>query len=211
MSKHPIAVLLVAGVLLLSSAALQKRVAQKGPADFPATLAAAGKAWESGEFGACVKELRTALGLASEKRAQSIRESLPAAPAGWKAVPDATDEGPNPFAAAMAASVGSVVERKYRKEGERGEVSVTVTADSPLVQMFTMWVANPALLGPGAELIEYGAHKGVLKNEGGGFDLQILVSGVHICQVRAQGIDETGLFAMFDQAFVDRLAKVLGT
>lgn len=208
--KRSISILALAGALLLTSAALQKRVTQ-GPAEFSATLASASTAWEAGDYGACIKGLRTALGLATEKRAESIRASLPAAPAGWTAVPDRKQDGGNAFAAAMASSIGSVVERRYQKDAGKGSMTVTVTADSPVVQMMTMVLANPAMLGPGSELIEYGAHKAVLKAEGQKLQLQILLNAVHICEVNAQGVTEDELFALFDQALVDRLAKVLGS
>jgi hypothetical protein len=66
------------------------------------------------------------------------------------------------------------------------------------------------MLGEGAELIEYEAHRAVLRTEGTGFHLQILINDAHVCEVRAQGVGEDTLFAMFDQAVVDRLAKALG-
>lgn len=203
---------LAALALLLVSAGVQKRVKAPEAADFPATLSAAGAAWDAGELGTCVKELRTALGLATDARAAHLRAALPAAPEGWRAKPDPEGQASaqNPFAAAVAAGVGSVVEREYQKEGGRGRVSVALTADSPLVQMLNVWIANPALLEAGAELVEYEAHKAVLKKSGGQLTLTILIAGAHVCEVRAEGLPEDGLFAMFDQAVVDRLAKVLG-
>lgn len=210
MRTRSLALLAAALVAVTTSAAVQKRVSPKGPADFPSTIRAAGAAWESGEYGQCVKELKTALGLANGKRSESIRAAFPAAPEGWKVEPERNVDATNPFAAAMASSVGTIVERKYKQEGGRGAISCTLTADSPLVQMFTMWMANPALLGEGAELIEYEAHRAVLKSEGQGYNLQILINGAHVCEVRAQGVSEDALFKMFDQRVVDGLAKVLG-
>ncbi len=206
-------VIVVGAALFTTSAALQKRVQKKGPADFPTTLRAAGEAWESGAYGACVRELKAALGLATERRAQELREAMPPAPEGWQVEPDrSANANQNPFGAMLAVGIGNIVERKYRQKSGRGNVSCTLTADSPLVQMFNMWLANPAMLDANSELIEYGVHKAVLKKQGSGFNLQILINGAHTCEVNAQGgVSEEQLFAMFDQRVVDRLAKVLGT
>jgi len=85
-----------------------------------------------------------------------------------------------------------------------------MTTDSPMVQMFNMWIQNPAMLGEGAELIKYGPHAAVLRTQGSGrLQLQILLLGKHLCDVTSEGLDEDGLFALFDQAAVDRLASVL--
>lgn len=203
-------------ITALAVAAPQKRVSQDAPKDFPSCLRRAQTAWEQSNWNEAVVALQDGIALATEKRTAVIKEALPKAPAGWKAEPERDQGQQNPFAnrmaAAMAASVGSTIERTYRPEEGRGSVRVTVTADSPLVQMLNMWMANPAMLEPGSELIEYEAHKAVLKTQSGGkrLDLQILIHGKHVCQVVVDGGSEELLFAMFDQKAVDRLAGALG-
>ena len=210
---------LVLPCLLLAAAAplvpsAQKRASDKEPVSFTQRLDNAKRAFEGQAYGVCMKELQEALALCSEKRAEAIVNALPAAPEGWEKVPDKRPEGGalgNPMAAAMSASVGSIVSCSYRRPGSQDRVQVTVTADSPIVSMFNMWVANPAALGEGAELVEYEHDdKAVLKKNGARLELQILVSKAHLCEVNAQGLDEDGLFKLFDQAAVDRLRKALG-
>ena len=157
-------------------------------------------------------ELQEAIGLCMQKRTDAILAALPAAPAGWEIQPDRkNDMRNNPLAAAMSASVGNIVNRTYKKLDGNDRVEVTVTADSPMVSMFNMWITNPAMLGEDGELIEYEKDdKAVLKNPGSRLELQIMISKAHICEVRANGLTDDELFAMFDQAAVDKLKAALG-
>jgi hypothetical protein len=88
-------------------------------------------------------------------------------------------------------------------------IKVTLTADSPMVQMFGMMTANPAMLGPDAELIKYGATSAILKKEGTRRSLQIPIAGKHLCEVKWPNEDEDALLAMFDQASVTKLTLAL--
>jgi hypothetical protein len=193
----------------------QTRVKPKGEADFLTTLESAKKAWEDKHYGQCVEHMNQALGIVHQKRSQAILSALPAAPEGFEIVPEREPNAAaaNPMLAAMTASIGSVTEREYVAKSGNGNIRVSVTADSPLVSVFNMWVTNPAMLEENSELVEYGEHKAVFKNMGGGRDLelQILINKVHMCQINASGLGEDKLFAMFDQAAVDRLAAALGT
>lgn len=191
----------------------QERVKAKGPADFKATLTAAQTHWDAARYGQCIGELQTAIGLVSEKRAEALLAAFPPAPAGWKVLPDKSRESmqQNPFAAMMSTSIGNIIERKYQAEKGGASMSCTLTADSPLAQMFGMWVANPAMLEPGSELIKYGPHNAVLKNQDGNLNLQILVQGKHVLEIDTRKMTEDELFAVWNQKAVDELAKVLGS
>jgi hypothetical protein len=190
-------------------------VKAKEAADFPTTLTSAKTHWDNGRYGACLSDLHAAVLLASQKRAEAVVAALPAAPAGWNAVPDKSRDQMqnNAFAQAMGAGLaaaGNVVQHEYKQQGGSGRVQVTITADSPLVAMFNAWIANPAMLEKGAELIRYEAHSAVLKKPSGSLQLQILIHDKHLCDVDARGMTEDQLFALFDQKAVDALAGVLG-
>lgn len=203
-----LALLLIGSVLI---AAPQKRAAQKEALDFPSLLSGASASWQAGKYGTCLSQLQEATKLVNIKRTEVILAALPAAPEGWQAEPDRAVEDlkQNPFAASMMSAIGNVIQRTYKQDSGRGRVQVTVTADSPLVSMFQMWLTNPAMLEKGAELIEYNEHKAVLKPQSGGFNLQILIAGKHICEVQASTLSDEELFRMFSQEIVDRLAGAL--
>ena len=203
----------VASLALLAAVPFaQKRVQPDEPEDFPAVLAAAGEAWKEQRYGGCLAELKKALSLATRKRTQAIAVALPAAPEGWKRTVDDPNEdaSQNPFAAGLMASVGSMVTVRYRQESGGGSFEAQVTADSPMVQMLNLWIANPAMLEKGSELIDYEGHKAVLKSrDDTPQQLMILLLGQHVCEVNVRNASEEQLFALFDQAAVNKLAQAL--
>ena len=197
--------------LPLFASAAQKRVKQKTAMDFPTVIENVQSAWKAGEYGRCSALLREATALCMVERSRAILRVLPPAPEGYEIIVDRSMEqmANNPMMSAMAASVGNVVSQEYRGPEN---IKVQVTADSPLVGMLGMWIANPAMLEEGSELIEYGSHKAVLKTTRGGQgrELLILINGAHTCQVNYRGTNEDFLFELFDQRRVDALARVLG-
>ncbi len=199
-----------AGLGLGFAAPLQKRVSKEPPkfADVHAQLA---EHWNKKAYGSCTESLQQLQRIVSKARRQEILNALPK-PAGWTIKEDdSMDQADaNPMAAAMLGSVGTIVKRDYRAEEGKGRMSVTVTADSPMVQMFSMMIGNPAMLPKGAELIEYEAHRAVLEPKGSdGLKLTILIAEKHICEVDARGATEDQLFGAFDQKAVDGLATAL--
>lgn len=175
---------------------------------FDETLKAVEASWNAENYGDCVKKLQALTTLAMEKHAEAIRAALPAAPAGYEMVPKKKEA--NPFAGALMSTVGNLIEARYRKSGS-GEISVEVMANSPMVQMLGMMFSNPAMLEEGSELVKYNAHTAILKTSGSRLELQILIHEAHVVTVRWPDADADALFAMWNQAAVDKLAGVLGT
>lgn len=211
--KVPKLALVALAVLPVATVALQERASKKKEKDFPAVMTAASEAWKDHRFGACLGSLREATHLAYVKYAQAIQAALPAAPAGFTAKPDTSygDSAAAPLVGALSAGFGTVISQSYQPEGRGRAIQVTVTADSPLVQMLGMVINNPAMLPKGSELIKYGAHSALLEQKSGGKSrgLQILIHGKDLVDVQFPSDDEDALFAMFDQAAVDRLAQAL--
>lgn len=215
MNKKHLTVLALALTPVLTAAALQKRASKK-ERSFEGIIESVQKNWKSGNYGIVVRDLKEGLGVASLKVQEQIR-SVFQAPTGYTIVPDrnaAQAAANNPFLAAMSAGVGDMVSAEFKADEGRGRLTVNVTANSPLVSMFNMWITNPAMLGDG-ELIEYeNGHKGVLRKESGGrsFTLQVLINKQHVVDGNLSNEErgEEVLFEALDQAFVDKLAKVLG-
>ena len=66
------------------------------------------------------------------------------------------------------------------------------------------------MLDENSELIEYGEHRAILKTGNGRrLNLQVLIHGKHVMDISCSENEEF-LFAMFDQAAIDQVAKVLG-
>ncbi len=201
---------IVLAVLLALFAAVpfaQERMSKKKPPTFEEIHPAIAEAFKAGQYGLAMSKTRELMTVITPKWHEAILAALPGAPAGYTIVPQRKQ---NPQAAsalaALTASIGTVVEQKYK--GEKGTLICTVTADSPMIQMFGMWVKNPALLGEGAELVKYGEYDALLKKEGDRWSLQIVI-GSSLVEAKGQVSDEF-LLRMFDQKVVDRLADVLG-
>lgn len=208
--KMAISLIAAAGLGFGFAGPFQTRVTKEAPkfADLHAALATQ---WEAKSFGSCTETLQGLQGMVSKERRKAILASLPT-PDGWTIKEDDSAEqaANNPYAAAMMASVGTMVKREYRQADGKGRIDVTITADSPMVSMFNTWIAQPQMIGKDAELIEYGDHKAVLKPAGSdGRNLMILLQGKHICEVDARSVSEDQLFAVFDQKAVDALATAL--
>lgn len=190
----------------------QERVSRKEPATFDDVHGAIAQAFRAGEFGRALAKTRELIGVIAPRLTEAILGAMPPAPEGFTIQPQPErnqQQQQNPMLSALTAGIGAVVEQRYT--GPNGaRVQVTVTAESPLVQMFGMWVSNPAVLGPGAELIKYDEYDAILRKEGSGWALQMVI-GTSLVEAKGQGegVDDELLLKMFTQARVDGLAKVL--
>lgn len=205
-----ITALLVLIVLSCSSAHAQQRVKKQGPEDFDAIYKKVGEAWNAESFGQATSAARALLELIGLKRSEAILAALPAAPEGYAIVPQKKKrQASNNPLAGMAAAIGNVIKQRYRPSEGGRELEVTVTADSPMAQMFKMWMTNPAALGPDAELVKYNEYDAVLKKQGKGWNIQILIDK-DVAEVKAPDRDDEFLLGWINQAAVDNLAAALG-
>jgi len=203
----PLAVL--SAVLFSAPAIAQTRTAAKKAPTFPEALEQATKAAESEQYGTAIAALQAAIKLLQKKQRAAILAGMPK-PEGWEIQDDEPNEAADAFTAGFAG-IGTNIQRRYHK-GDDKNLTVDVTANSPMLQMIAMLFNNPALItAEGGEIVQYGAHKAILKKSGeNGTELQILMYEKHLVKVTAQGIDADELLKIFDQAFVDRLEKPLG-
>ena len=213
MSRFALPALVLCAAPILLAPTFQTRVRPDEPKDFATIMASAKSDWDSEKYGSCLANLQKATLLATEKRAEKIKGALPQAPAGWAMVPEKkqANAGAIPGMGALTALAGNMIERRWNKEEGSGSVNATVHADSPMVSMMSMMLGNPAMLGEGKELIEYGKHKAILetRKKGENYQLQIVIDEKHLVDVSARGLDEDGLFGMFNQECVDRLSSAL--
>jgi hypothetical protein len=190
-------------------AALQQRTAPKKPPTFPEAIELAKQAADGEQFGTAISALQAGIRDLQKKQRVVVLAGMPK-PEGWEVQDEEVDEVAEEFGGATAV-VGMTVRRQYRK-GDGKSLSVEVTANSPMLQMVAVMFSNPALItADGGELVQYGAHKAILKKTGGeDQELQILMHDKHLIRVNAQGVSADDLLKVFDQAFVDRMEKPLG-
>lgn len=201
--------LLVATILAVPGLA-QKRAAATKEASFPEAVEQAKKAFDGKEYGAAISALQAAIRAAQKLQRVAILAALPQ-PEGFRVEDEAVQDTEGlPFAASMAV-MGSVITRHYQK-GDSTRIDVEIMANSPMVPMLTMMIANPAMVkADGGEIVEYGKHKALLKKNGdSGHELTILLFDKHVVKATCQDMTADQLFAVFDQAAVDRLEQALG-
>jgi hypothetical protein len=204
--------ILVFAIALLISlpAGAQVRQKKSGPADFDQLLKTGGKAYHSGDYSACITSLKEAIALAAGKQQGSILDIMPPAPAGFTKQQSLAPEN-DPFAGAMASSVGSVISQEYTKDDGNGHISITITANSPMVGMIEA-AFQMARFNSEMEVVKYNQHKALFQKGDGNSDmeLQIPFFGKHFMEVTASGLDEDTFFATFNQKFIDALAQAMG-
>jgi hypothetical protein len=190
--------------------AAQTREKKTSEKDFPVVVKEASEAFEAKKHSLAIDKLQAALQIAIEALQKEVLAVMPAAPEGFKARAAANEGASNPLATAMLGTLGAPIEQRY--DGPKGAyVKITCVAKSPMVSMMGA-VFTMAGHDPNKEVIGYGSHKGVLEKQSGGkrFELQVLVAEKHLVTVEASAVSEETLFAMIDQAFIDKLAKILG-
>ncbi|MCB9890232.1 MAG: hypothetical protein H6832_06565 [Planctomycetes bacterium] len=185
-----------------------KDVAEK-ELSFAEAVEAAKSAYEAGKFGKAMTMLQQAMQLARKAIRTKILAAMPAAPEGFERIePKKEDDAEvNPFGALVMGAVP--IEQKYRAKEGRGSLEVQTHIDSPLVKMMAI-AFSTASMNPKLEVIKYGAHKGMLEEQGKDrLKLTIVLFDKHAITVDAQGISDEQLFKIFDQKFVDTIAAIV--
>lgn len=205
-------VLVPISCIVLFAVPAQAQKFQKKPTakDFGGTVKEATADFTAKKYAAAIRKLREAMAIALEELRKQIVAAMPEAPEGFKKMPATKQAAP---AALVLNTTWLPVEQSYRAESGGGSIKVTVTADSAVAKLLGMGFAMAAH-DPNSEIVEYEAHKALFKATKRGsstkFDLQILVYGKHVIQVVAQGITKENFFKTFSQAFVDKMAGLLG-
>ncbi|MGE3163933.1 MAG: hypothetical protein AB7O52_03440 [Planctomycetota bacterium] len=200
--------------LLIALAALaavpvyaQSRKSQPKAQDFPTLHASALKHFEEKKFGDCIQTLNELIRLAQGGLWDTVVAAHPAPVEGFEYQEPKRNEVNAAFLQGLAG-MQQPIEWDYRKSG--GSISVSVHPNSPAAPILEATM-KMAAMQENVEEIGYEKHKGLLeKQESGRLELKILIWGKHLITVTAQGLTEDGLFAMFNQAFVNSLASILG-
>lgn len=196
-------------VLVFAVAAVigQQRTAPKKPATLPEALENAKRAADGEQFGSAIAALQEAIKLLQKQQRAAVLAILPKLE-GYEVQDDEIDENADALTGGMF--VMTAITRHYNKDDKH--VNVEVTANSPMLGVIAAMFANPQIAkADGGELVQYGAHKAILK-EGKDRDteLQIMMHDKHLIKVTAQGMTGDEVLKLFDQAFVDRMEKPLG-
>lgn len=143
------------------------------------------KQYEQGRYTEASQALDTASQMIRQKRGEQLKGILPEPLEGWTA-----DEPDFQSAGAALLGGGITVERVYHR-GE-GSVTVTVVAESPMVQAMAVLFTNPMLAASGEGKIEKIKGRTALvkyDREGRSGSVQILVDNRMLITAEGDGVD----------------------
>ena len=166
------------------------------------------RAYEAGDARVAIQALQFAVAQIEEQLRAKQLTLLPEPLAGWTAEEPAAGTG---GLAAMIA--GTTLTRTYHNEGTGAEVTITVTADSPLLSMMNMMMTTPMLMQatPSNTPYTYGAFRGILEQQGAEATKITLMVGTRILvQVDGNGqTDRQTLEAYLEAMNLQNLEKAL--
>ena len=138
---------------------------------------AASRAYREGEPRIAIQALQFAAAQIEEQLAEQRALLLPDPLKGWSA--DAADSTSGGL---LGLLTGTTISRGYRQDASNARVSITVTADSPLLAMMNMLMTSPMLMQaePGTKPYSFGAYRGMLQRDSHGDTQLSLMLGTRI-------------------------------
>ncbi len=185
---------------VLGSVLLAFSVASPSAAD-PVTdqIEAALRSYRDGESRIAIQALQFAAAQIEEQLAEQRAVLLPEPLPGWSADPARSNAG-----GWIGLLTGTNVSRGYRNDSQDAEISITVTADSPLLAMMSLLMSSPMLIQaePNTKPFSYGAYRGLTKQESNGSIQISLMLGTRIL-LQIQGTAGATLGML--QAYLDAI------
>jgi hypothetical protein len=167
---------------------------------------AARKSYEEGELRAAAQGLQFAIAGIQEKVNLSLLELLPEPLEGWKA-----DE-PEAVSSGMAAMItGTNLNRRYYREEGSGSLEISITADSPFLNMMTMMLSNPMMLqaDPSTRIYTYSGRRGTIKQDkdAASWEINLIGNNNVLIQVSGSDIDKETLEAYLKATDIEAVEK----
>lgn len=161
---------------------------------------AAKRAYEAGDAQVAIQALEFAAAQIQERLKAEQLQLLPPPLPGWTADEPVSDAG-----GIAAMFTGTNLTRTYRKEGG-GSVTISITADSPLLSMMTTLMQA----SPSATPYTHAGYRGVLETHQDGSSRILLLIGTRIqVQVEGSGVERQALEAYLDAVKLDQLEPTL--
>jgi len=186
--------------LLFVLAALALVVAPARADDVTDQIDAAKRAYSAGDEQVAIQALQFAIAQIQEQLQAEQLGLLPEPLPGWSADAPVSDAG-----GIAAMFTGTNLVRTYRKD-DGASVSVSITADSPLLSMLTTLMQA----SPSTTPYTHDGYRGVLEMHQDGTSRLLLLVGTRIqVQVEGSGVDRQTLEAYLEAVQLDRLEEAL--
>ncbi len=191
----------LAALLTLAAAAWADEVTDQ--------LSTAREAYETGDLRNAVNRLNFAVAKIQEQETARLLNLLPAPLAGWQADPAQSET-----AGIVSMIAGTNLTRRYfRPEG--GEVKLTVTADSLLLPMLTMFLASPFMMQvePSAKPYAFKGQQGIIKHDpqSSNYEVTLMIGNRILIQGKSSGLpDGTAVQQYVESVDINAARKAFG-
>ncbi|KAA6185656.1 hypothetical protein F2Q65_08145 [Thiohalocapsa marina] len=165
------------------------------------------QAYEAGDPRGAIQALNFAVAQIEEQLKALQLQVLPAPLPGWTAE-DAQSETAG-FAAMIA---GTNLSRTYRRDDGEASLTITITADSPMLAMMNMMMSTPLLMqaDPDNAPFTFGGYRGTIQQPPDGSAKVMLMVGSRILvQLEGRGTDRQTLEAYLEALNLSGLEKAL--
>ena len=176
-SRTPIAAVLAA-LLSLSTTVQADQVIEQ--------LDAARKAYDAGDLRTAVDTLNFAVAAIREQETARLLKLLPEPLEGWQADPARSETA---GIASMIAGL-NLTRRYFRPDG--AEVVLSITADSPLLPMLTMFLSSPFMMqaDPTSKPYTYKGQRGITKHaaDSDAYEITLMIGNRILVQGKGSGM-----------------------
>ena len=191
----------LAALLTLAAAARADEVTDQ--------LDAARKAYASGDLRSAVDTLNFAVAKIREQETARLLTMLPAPLAGWQADPAQSQTA---GLASMIAGV-NLTRRYFRPDG--AEVNLTVTGDSPLLPMLTMFLASPFMMqaDPSAKPYAFKGQRGIIKHDPKSteYEVMLMIGNRILVQGKGSGLPDVAAVQQYVESLdLNAIQKAFG-
>lgn len=171
-------------------------------AEIKQAITAGTEAYQAGELSQAVTQFDYVSTLVRQLQAGELGNLFPEPLSGWKA-----DEVESQAGSTAFFGGGINASRSYRKDG--GQLEISITKDSPLLQTMGMLFTNPSMATMGGYKVKrIKGQTAMIKSEGNSQELQMMVANSILIQITGRGINENDLKAYAEALDIEAITKL---
>ncbi len=172
-------------------------------------LDAARQAYDKGDLRIATDALNFAVAKIKERETAGLLTLLPEPLAGWQADPAQSESAG--FASMITGT--NLGRRYFRPDG--AEVNLSVTADSPLLPMLTMFLSSPFMMqaDPATKPYAYKGQRGIMKHDpqSNEYEVTLMIGNRILIQGKGTGLpDGTAVQQYVESLNIDAIQKAFG-
>ncbi len=172
-------------------------------------LDAARQAYEAGQLHSAADTLNFVVAKIKEQMTAGLLKLLPEPLAGWQADPAQSES-----AGLASMIVGTNLGRRYFRE-DGAEVNLSVTADSPLLPMLTMFLSSPFMMqaDPNTKPYTIKGQRGIIKHDGqtNEHEVTLMIGNRILVQGKGTGMADGSAVQQYIEALdLDAIQKAFG-